>query len=342
MPLTLVPPSPARSPYYRVRGTHLGQYINRSTKTGRGSLARRVLKQIERDIERGRFAEQEGPSFAAGAIAYMNAGGDRRFLPKLIRYFAFNPATGKPYLLSHINQIVVDTAAGHLYPGATAPTLNRQVYTPISAILKRSGLNHPVARPKGWRGRKLTHWLTPEIAFRVFSATTRIGAPKEIRLQFRIYLTMLCYTGMRRSEPLRLHCRDVDLTRATALLVTSKNEKPRLVHLPPIVVEELRLLPAGLDRDALVFDLTVTRLRTLWGMTLRAAGVTLPRRVAFHVFCHTWATWMRREGLNTFDLTKTGRWAGEESADRYAHVVIDEIARTADRLPVDPAQKRRA
>jgi hypothetical protein len=71
-------------------------------------------------------------------------------------------------------------------------------------------------------------------------------------------------------------------------------------------------------------------------MTLEAARVVLPSRVAFHVFCHTWATWMRQHGgLDTYDLVKTNRWADPESADRYAHVVISEQARKADLLPVE-------
>src|SRR5262249_49875434 len=69
-------------------------------------------------------------------------------------------------------------------------------------------------------------------------------------------------------------------------------------------------------------------------MTLAEANVVLPRRVAFHVFCHTWATWMRQHGgLDTFDLVRTDRWSDPESADRYAPVVGSEQARRADLLP---------
>jgi hypothetical protein len=78
------------------------------------------------------------------------------------------------------------------YPTATAATRNRQVYTPVSAVLKRAEIERQIKRPKGWRGRKLTHWLAPEQALRVFEATARIDAPGETRLKFRIYLRMLC------------------------------------------------------------------------------------------------------------------------------------------------------
>lgn len=43
---------------------------------------------------------------------------------------------------------------------------------------------------------------------------------------------------------------------------------------------------------------------------------------------------MRRYGgLDTRGLVGTGAWASEKSAARYAHVVVSEEARKADRLP---------
>jgi integrase len=100
-------------------------------------------------------------------------------------------------------------------------------------------------------------------------------------------------------------------------------------------LKDLRQLPGGLKGMGRLFSFHAGgRLRDLLKMTLAEAGVVLPRRVAFHVFCHTWATWMRQHGgLDTFDLVRTDRWADPESADRYAHVVVSEQARRADLLP---------
>ena len=70
------------------------------------------------------------------------------------------------------------------------------------------------------------------------------------------------------------------------------------------------------------------------------AGVTLPERSAFHIFRHTYATWMRREaGLDTKGLVATGAWKDRKSADRYEHVVVSEEARKAALLPT-PDRKR--
>jgi single-stranded DNA-binding protein len=44
-------------------------------------------------------------------------------------------------------------------------------------------------------------------------------------------------------------------------------------------------------------------------------------------------------GLDTYDLLKTDRWTDPDSADRYAHVVVSEMAKRADRLPVENASE---
>lgn len=332
MPIKLVAPKPGRTPYYWIRGTYLGFYIERSTGTGDRRLAEQVRKRTERDIERGALAGPGSHGFAAAAAAYMKAGGDRRFLAPLIRAFQHTP-------VGDIDQVAIANVASSLYPEATPATLNRQVYTPVSAVLKHAGIERKIKRPKGWRGRKLTTWLMPDEAFRIFAATASIAAPAATRSEFRVLLVTLCYTGMRLGDALGLTWGRVDLDGGTAHLPVTKNGEPRLVYLPAVVVDELRQHGVKPGR---VFRFHASgRLRDLLKMTLAAAGVVLPRRVAFHVFCHTWGTWMRRyAGLDTHDLIKTGRWADATSADRYAHVVVDELARRADQLPVPEARRK--
>lgn len=334
MPLKLRPPRSGKTPYYTIRGTYLGVYVEQSTGTGRREVAEQLRKAKERDIERGAVARPGEPTFAEAAYNYMTAGGQRQFLAPLIQHFG-------DMALSAIDQAAIDRAAGVLYPKAGSPTRNRQVYTPVSAVLKRAGIERKIKRPIGWRGQRLTTWLTKEQAFAIFRAVQKIKAPAETKAEFAILLRLLCYTGMRLGDALGLECRDVNLKQRTAHLPVTKNGKPRLAYLPPAVVKELRRLPRGLDREDRVFRFhDGGRFRDLFSMALDIAGVELPPRVAFHVFCHTWATWMRQHGgLDTYDLLKTDRWADAESADRYSHVVVSDIARRADLLPVEKRKK---
>jgi hypothetical protein len=79
------------------------------------------------------------------------------------------------------------------------------------------------------------------------------------------------------SEALRLDKADVDLKAATARLVDSKNGRPRLVHLPPIVVAELAQFPGGLEGTGRLFSFHAGgRLRELLKMTLETLGSCCP------------------------------------------------------------------
>jgi hypothetical protein len=81
-------------------------------------------------------------------------------------------------------------------------------------------------------------------------------------------------------------------------------------------------------------------LRDMLKLALQRASVVLPRRQAgFHIFCHTYGTWMKRYGgLDTYGLTRTGRWKDPDSADRSNHTEASWEARQADLLP-GPAKR---
>jgi integrase len=65
-----------------------------------------------------------------------------------------------------------------------------------------------------------------------------------------------------------------------------------------------------------------------------AAGVHVPPRLGFHIFRHTYASWMRRyAGLDTSGLVATGAWKSRQSASVYEHADASEEAKKADLLP---------
>lgn len=369
MPLKLRDPTPGKTPNYHIRGTHRGIYVERTTGTSDKFKALRVLREIRDAIERGDYppapeaapeqqVESGEPTFAAATLAYLKAGGDGSFLGRIIEQ------TGQYALrdrkLGEIDQIAIDNAATALYPRATAQTRNRQFYTPVSAVLKRAGVERAIKRPKGWRGNKATEWLEPDQAFDAIAEA--YGLDPEFGLLCLCYL----YTGRRMSDFLNAKLRQLKLEQALIYLPDTKNGDPVPVHLPPVLVQAFRNQPprkarphrtgttrlangvagqsradAGipfLDRnpDAKLFRYHAGgRLRDLLKETFKRAGIVLPRRQAgFHIFCHTYGTWMTRYGgLDTFGLVRTKRWKDPESADRYSHTVASAEARRADMLP---------
>src|SRR5262249_53573418 len=57
--------------------------------------------------------------------------GERIYLQKLLEHFGDKP-------ISQLSQVELDTAASFLFPGRSPATLNRQVYTPVSAVLRHA------------------------------------------------------------------------------------------------------------------------------------------------------------------------------------------------------------
>jgi len=359
MPWKLVPPRPGKTKFYYIRGKYCGIALDDSTGTADRRAAARIFAAQREQAERGEHPKQRPeaparPTFLSATVAYLQAGGDGTFVKPILDKWGDRA-------LDTIDQIAIDTIAGELYPDGSAATRNRQVYTPISAILKRAGVDRPIKRPQGWKGKKSTSWLEPEQAFRLFAAADALDA------EFGLLCRFLLYTGMRLSEALAVRLADVKIERAYIYLPDSKTGEPRGCHLPPVLTEALALQSprprrpliapghfgfrkgqgggsledAGkpfLERDAGRRLFRFHKGGALYAMLAEAmagAKLAFPRRQrGFHLFCHTYGSWMHRYGdLDTHGLTRTGRWADAESADRYVHTEQSEEARRADRLP---------
>lgn len=360
MPIELKPPRPGKTPYYSGRGTYLGIYVDRSTKHADKRKAKAALDEWKRQIERGEYAGQKAievkrdPSFADAALAYLRADGDPTYIGAIIEYTGEHAIRDAP--IKDIDQLMLDNLAPILYPDAPAPTRNRNFYTPVSAVLKHAGKESKIKRPKGWRGKKSQSWLEPEQAFPL------IKHAYDIDPEFGLFCMTLLYTGERLSEPLRASLRHLNLKQSLLYIPDTKNGDPRPVHLPPVLVQAFLDQPsrparpgkgsplgaagksrqgAGvpfLDRgaDAKLFRFTPSGyLRDMLKEAMKRASLSFPRREGgFHIFCHTYGTWMTRYGkLDTEGLVRTKRWKNTESAARYAHTIASQEARRADVLP---------
>lgn len=329
MPLKLIPPRPG-NPNWQIRGSYLHvKRLYRSTGTPEKRVAEQALRALKRDIESGAFAAETGPTFASAAMSYLQAGGEAKFLGPLNEYFQMTP-------LDKIDQAAIDQAAMTLYPHVTNASRNRLVYTPVSAILKHSGREKPLRRPKGARGKMRLHWLQPDDAFAL------LAAAEALEPRFGALCNFLLYTGCRLSEGLRLQWQDVDLPASFAYVRDTKNGDPRPVFLPPVVVATLANIGGDHDNRRLKTVFGYTKGRWLYHLLDRAetaSGVIIPPGISFHIFRHTYGAWMRRHaGLDTSGLVKTGAWKSPDAARVYEHVEFSEEAAKAALLPTRKAK----
>jgi integrase len=349
MPLKLIPPRKGKSPNWSIRGTYLGIYVDRSTKTDRRKLAADHLATLQRRIESGEFPEKPpapgAPTFVTAALAYIKARDLPRFARKniglLIRHFG---AT----LAGDIDQGQIDGAALALYPTGTPVMRNAYVYTPVSAILHHANIEIAVRRPKGGLGRVVNDYMVPDDAMAV------IEAAEGVDREFALLLKFLLYTGCRVGEALALRPEDLNLVEARAWVRTSKNDKPRTLRLRADLVTELSLHRPHSTEKFFRFRQGGHFAHMLNRAKLAALGIPCPRRrpvgwyppanrlafVNFHTFCHTWATWMRQYGgADLQGLVATGRWSSERVARRYSHVVARDEWERVESLPAFERKK---
>jgi integrase len=337
LPLKLIEPGKRHgSPYYYMRGSIRGRRVDESTGASDRKAAQDILvKRAAELLERSIHGDSAVASFADAALSYMEAGGEAAHLAPIIKHFGRRK-------LAAIGQAEIDEAAKRLCPHGSAATQNRQIYTPISAVLhhaaRKRWCDKPViARPKG-HDKERVRWITYEEAERLIAAE----AP-----HLRPLVVFLLSTGARLSEALYLEWSDVDLSRAHVVFRPTaargiKTDEARGVPLPARCVAELANLPW--DRRGMVFRRPAGKIKksgrvwlpyesrdgegggqvkTAWAGMLKRAGVS---DFTPHDCRHTWATWHYRTNRDVQALMALGGWKSPAMVFRYTHVNTSHLA----------------
>ncbi|WP_352518085.1 site-specific integrase [Mesorhizobium sp. M0046] len=318
--------------YLYLRGTINGKRYDESTGTSNRRIAEAYRAKREREIHLEAInGETATATFEQAVAYYLEQGGDRRFIDPLLEHFS-----GK--WLSQIKQEQIDRAATKLYPRSKGSTRNRQVYSPMSAVLNcsaRLGWCQPphINRPRAEPTR--TRWLSKTEAAKLISS----AAP-----HLRPLLSFLFLTGARIGEALSLEWSNIDLVRGQVQFINTKNGTSRGMPLHWSLVWELARLK---NREGKVFrraddqpyvapgaygidDKSAgSRIKTAFRTALRRAGVTDFRP---HDCRHTWATWHYIANRDVSALMRLGGWKTMSMVMRYAHVNVAELKHTIDAL----------
>lgn len=346
MPLKLTPRH--GSPYWYIRGSVRGIGVDESTGTSDLAAAEDILTLRAAEIlTRSIHGDSATRTFAEAALSYMQAGGERKHLPPLIKRLGRKK-------LSQINQGDIDDAARALKHGAAPATINRHIHTPIAAVLhhaarKRWCPKPVIARPAETEGR--VRWLTHGEAETLLAASHALEP----------LVTFLLCTGARISEALYLDWRDVDLSRCHVSIlnegsggVGTKSGESRGVPLHPRAVAALANLPhrqgkvfrrhyGGLNwkgQQRPVGLAYVSRggkgggqVKTAWAGMLKRSGIS---NFTPHDCRHTWATWHYAANRDIAALMTLGGWADVDSVMRYTHINVGHLAPSIGRIWGEP------
>ena len=320
------------SPYWQITGSLNGVRVRQSTGTDSRAEAEKYRLNIEAKILGGKPLARK--SVAHAIVAYIENGGDNRFLKKVTLTLGHE-------FLEDLNQEVIDRAARQAYPGykrgpagPVTPhkksTIRRQFYVPLAAVLHYASdagwmpymrLKMPAGDrpPPVWAELDWFESLWPHCAPHLKALTT-----------------FLPFTGCRISECLRLTWEDVNLGEGWAFIRDTKNKEHRTVYLPEVVALALKEIQADTGR---VFkykdkDQVKNRLKT----ACKKAGI--PYLSSHKIGSHTYATLMRRyAGTDARGLVATGRWKDVKSTYHYMHASVSDESRKVDILTQRLTQK---
>lgn len=330
-----------------LRGTVRGREVYESTGTDNKRAAEEIRIKRESELLKASIhGESVTYTFTDAALSYIETGGDGTHLGPLLKHF-------KGTALSDIGQDQIDRAARKLRPDCSPATWNRQIYTPVCAVLNHAARKQPpwcgkpsIVRPKVPKGR--VRWLTFEEAERLIEA----AEPDRVRP----LVIFLLGTGVRLSEALYLNWNEVDLSRCHVTIlgpedgdsnrIRTKNNEARGIPLHPRVVAALANLPhrtgavfrrprkgpkaKNPSREAVLMGEPYTdrkgagggQIKTLWATLIKRAGI---ENFTPHDCRHTWATWHYMANRDVAKLMELGGWKSLEMVMRYTHVNRDHL-----------------
>lgn len=325
------------SPFWYLRGSIRGIRVDESTGVVEEGAAQEILIRRSNEVlNQSIHGDPAVRTFAEAALSYQEGGGDGSLLEPILLHF------GDKTLAASIGQAEIDACARKLHPKSAAATVNRKVYTPISAVLhhaaRKKWCSKPViARPKG-HDRERVRWIDYEEAERLIVA----AAP-----HLRSLVIFLLSTGARLSEALYLEWADVDLSACHVVFRPTaargiKTDEARGVPLPPRAVAALANLPW--DRHGFVFRRPAGKIRKagrIWlpyesrngegGGQIKTAWAGMCKRAKITDFTphdcrHTWATWHYKANRDIAALMTLGGWKTPSMVFRYTHVNATHLA----------------
>ena len=307
----------AKGAWY-IRGTVAGQRLYQSTGTGNRARAEALRARIEAQLaDRAALGPAATLTFAEAALAYMQAGGESRFLAPILKQL------GPDALVADITNQTIAALAPALYPAAAPATINRQLITPVSAVVNHA-LDQPRRFTKWKAGGGRTRWLRPHEFDRLLDQ----AAPHLVPV-----LAALVGSGMRTSEALGVQSRDFWPATGEIWLPDTKNGHPRMVRLPWRARD---LVLAHMPPQAgAVFHTpkgAPYALRQASGGNIKAGfdrariAADLGPDVTPHVLRHTWATWYYAATRDFGGLLDLGGWRSPGMAQRYRKIAPADLA----------------
>ena len=298
------------SPFWQIHGTcpYTGERLRISTGTDREGEAKNILAAtLSRRHREAVYGPATETLVAEAVLEYIDKGGDARFLGPILEHL------GKSRMMDVKDQDL--SALGRkVYPEAKPSTLVRQLYGPFQAVWNAAAKAEMVpartiAKPKV--KRVPAKYPKDDWLWVVLKSLTR--------LEQRAALLFMSFSGARASEVVAVKVKNHDPAKGTVLLENTKNGEPRLVPLPALVNDALKLLPHNKPEDPLFGYTQRFALNNMLKRACKRAGVEYmsPHKAGRHAFSARFLN----DGNSLKALQEAGGWKSlTVVANIYGHL----------------------
>lgn len=239
------------------------------------------------------------------------------------RYFAGLDADGKRIYKARPNKTLAPATINRY-----ATTLGGIVTWAIRRRIAPKGFVHPcrgVERMPENNGK--TRFLSDDERVNLLAACKAARWPR-----LYVLVLMALTTGARKGELLGLRWADIDLDRAEALLIATKNGDSRVLPLVPAVVAELQRFKAS--GKALVFASPRDPVRafSFAGQFDEALHSAKVKGVTFHTLRHSAASILAKNGATLLEIADLLGHRQLQMTKRYAHLATSHKAALVNRI----------
>lgn len=299
-----------RGAYWYAVGTVAGQRVRKSLETSDRQTADEIRAALEARLNKEAiYGPAAVATFEEAVIAYVEGGGERRFLAPILKQFG-----GRR--IGTIKPGEIRDAGPALYPGCSPATWNRQVIRPARAVINHAaarGLCSPI-KVEAFKEKKPQRVAVELPWVEAFSDEAhRRGLPHLAELA-----RFMFETGTRVGEAIQLEPGDLDLQARVAFArgETTKNGEDRTIDLTTRATVALQHLP---PRRGRVFGYATRQsLYEVWKRTCAAAGI--PYVPPHQAGRHSFATTMDAHGMSAAEIADAGGWKSRALVlDRYTH-----------------------
>lgn len=292
-----------------------GERIRKTLKTRDPKQAEEARTDYESRLwKRGLYGETEVITFEECALAYIEDGGDKRFIMPMANHFS-----GRR--LKDIRPKDIRDAAREIYPLAKAATHNRQAITPARAVIN-------FGHQQGWCAAiRVKHFEAEKPKRRSVNRTYIDTLIQECNPHLVALVLFLHQTGRRIGEAMQVEPVHLDLKRKTISIAKTKNGDGFTAHL----TAELTVTLADLKpRSGLVFGYqSRSAVRNALRRATSRAG--LPYLGTHQIGRHSFATTLSNEGWSSKAIAEAGGWKSVRLVSEvYEHP--DNAAQTAAKV----------